>query len=124
MFIVYDASSDSGVDPEEQREGLAYLVPPSFPTVLFGNKVDKIEDEKLIMAMKVRKRDKKASHFLGSALTGENVEEAFDHLVRQIAQRKLKEQQEQRDADPVRKTIHINKKSFKTKSGQRIKECC
>jgi len=121
VFIVYDASSDSGVDPEEQREGLAYLVPPSFPTLLFGNKVDMIEDEKLMMAMKVRKGTKKSSHFFGSALTGENVEEAFEYLVRRIAQQKL---QEQRDAEPVEKTIQLKSQSFKQKSAQNIKDCC
>lgn len=125
VFIVYDASAEDGGDPEEQREGLQYLVPPDFPTVLFGNKTDCISSEARMLQLKVQMRTSKASHFVGSALSGENVNTAFEHLVRQIAKKKIQKQQEEKDLkgeSAKKSTIKLKRQSFRATSA--TKDCC
>lgn len=116
VFIVYDANTETA-DPEEQRDGLAFLVPPSFPSVLFGNKVDTLQAEELSR----RQAGRKDSHFLGSALSGENVDAAFEHLVRLVARRKLQDSAAADSLQPSRKTIVLNmsKRAFSAD-----KDCC
>ena len=113
---MYDASSDSHGDPEEQREGLYYLVPPEFPTVLFGNKIDLLGNDKL-QELRASEESRQTSHFIGSALTGENIEDAFQYLSRQIAIKKIRENEEEKDTKatkPGKGRITLRKESLGT----------
>ena len=83
VMVVYDACRP-GVMPEKERLQLKKLLQDeTVPTVLFGNKMD------LLLNREVQLRYRKPSHFLGSALTGENVEEAFRFLTAAALERKL-----------------------------------
>lgn len=126
VFIVYDASAlgDEYTDPEDQRAGLHYLVPPTFPSVLFGNKIDLIylRGEHAKRELQARQNDKKETHFFGSALSGENVEEAFECLVRQVVSRKVRDEGM---GLPHRKTIKLSRKSLRAVSSSASRgECC
>lgn len=86
VVVVYDAC-DQSVIPEQERLRLKKLLSDeSVPTVLFGNKSDLLgADEKAALLKKYRKK----SHFIGSALTGESVDEAFLFITASALERKM-----------------------------------
>jgi Ras-related protein Rab-11B len=86
VVVVYDACNESVVPEQERLQLKKLLRDDSVPTVLFGNKSD-------LLSAKCRdallKKYRKKSHFIGSALTGEGVEDAFHFVTASALERKL-----------------------------------